>query len=141
MPCLHHYTPLTRRDLDFELSEPATGDLGESEPRRERQLAESASPLQHFALPQCLDECCGFERAKARPSVDPHAHGVLAVRLLVDAARDTTTPIRTTARCHRLLLLLCQMSQRRIARLLTAMNLCPYGGAVRAELHSPPTLR
>lgn len=89
--------PLTRCDLRLELSEPATRDLGECESRRERQVAESASSPQQFTLPPCLDECCGFQRAKARMSVDPDADGVLAVRLPIDPALDAHTPAFSAA--------------------------------------------
>ena len=90
-------TPLTRCDLRSELSEPATRDLGECEPRRERQVAAQSGSLQQLALPPCLDECCCFERAEARPSVGPHADGVLAVRLLIDPPLDAHTPASSAA--------------------------------------------
>src|SRR5579859_5154669 len=95
-------SPLACHRLRLELGEPAARDLGEREPGRERQLAKAAGALEQLALLSCLGRGCRFDRAEARPSVDPHADGVLAVRRQVDAALDTPPPIRTNAHGHRM---------------------------------------
>jgi photosystem II stability/assembly factor-like uncharacterized protein len=110
-------SPLARHRLRLELGEPAARDLGEREPGRERQLAPAARALEQLALLSCLDKGCRFDRAEARPSVDPHADGVLAVRLLVDAALNTPPPpIRPNAHYHRTLLQLDQSRKDSAAR-------------------------
>jgi hypothetical protein len=90
--------PLTRCDLRLELGEPASRHFAEREPRRERQVADSASLLQEFALISGLDKGCRFERAKARPPVDPHADRVLAIRLPVDPTLNAHASAATAAR-------------------------------------------
>src|SRR5207244_10603432 len=59
---------------------------------------ESASVLQRVALRDRFGECYRFDRAEARPSVDPHADGVLAVWLLVDPTLDAHASAATAAR-------------------------------------------
>jgi hypothetical protein len=95
---------LTRCDLHLEIGQPPLCHLREGEPRRDRQLADAGNTLKQLPLPPSFADRRRTQRAKAWLSVDHDADGVLSVAPLIDAARNTTTPIETTARCHRILL-------------------------------------
>src|SRR6266581_1309107 len=93
---------LARRDLRFEIGEPAPRDLSKGESRRERQLAHTRKALEQLTLPPGLGNRRRAQRAKARPTVDHDADRVPPIALLVDAALNTMSPLRTTVRCHRI---------------------------------------
>lgn len=77
--------------LASKLGEPATCDLGECEPWRERQVAESARFLQQFALPNCLEGVSPLRPCETaldrRPSRRPRTFRLAAGRSHARRAR------------------------------------------------------